>query len=70
MSIIVDFSVFSPLHICVQGKPGNDDLPDLNPPEFTRSMRSRCNGMANNEKRKVNTKLILDNSGHASEFSL
>jgi len=67
-------SVFSPLHTVVKRC---DDLPDLSPPEFTRSIRVRAVKDAQTPKSKakqkmkrtVNTKILLDNSTNSSRSS-
>ena len=67
-------SVFSPLHTVVKRC---DDLPDLSPPEFTRSIRVRAVKDAQSPKSKakqkmkrtVNTKILLDNSTNSSRSS-
>ena len=46
-------SVFSPLHTCVQGgRLGSDDLPDLNLPDFSKSVRVRGKSRTDKDKRK------------------
>ena len=74
------YSVFSPLHTVVKNRVASDDLPDLSPPEFSKSIRIR-NSHANQKptnakeksktkiKRTVNTKLLLDNSTNSSRSS-
>ena len=45
------YSVFSPLHTVVKNRVASDDLPDLSPPEFSKSIRIR-NSHANQKPAK------------------
>ena len=68
MKVTDDLSVFSPLHtVGAHGRSGNDDLPDLNLPDFSKSMR--VTGNKGRVGKKVNTKLILDSSANSSRSS-
>ena len=66
----------------VKNRVASDDLPDLSPPEFSKSIRVRNTGTHSNSqkptkekpkntkiKRAVNTKLLLDNSTNSSRSS-
>ena len=46
------FSVFSPLHTNIGGRLGSDDLPDLNLPDFSKSVRVRGKSRTDKDKRK------------------